>query len=167
LYIKPDYFYMYLSIYMPFFVYLLVCERTTYVGATVDVDHRLRQHNGEIKGGAKATNRQVQKGKTWVRAAHIRGFPTWNEALKFEWRWKQITRKSPPMRNGLQRRLVALRKLMGLRQSTSTAVPFESWDAPPTAVMETEPAKQLWGDMPLVQPGGDQATFSNPPSQLL
>ncbi|NDE19905.1 MAG: hypothetical protein EB000_05660, partial [Alphaproteobacteria bacterium] len=33
------------------FVYLLESsDKATYVGATVDVDRRLRQHNKEIKG---------------------------------------------------------------------------------------------------------------------
>ena len=35
-----------------YFVYLLEStNHATYVGATVNLDHRLRQHNGEIKGG--------------------------------------------------------------------------------------------------------------------
>ena len=35
---------------MPFFVYLLLSsDNFTYVGATVDLDRRLRQHNKEIK----------------------------------------------------------------------------------------------------------------------
>ena len=46
------------------FVYLLECtDNSTYVGATVDVDRRLRQHNKEIKGGAHATGIKVAAGK--------------------------------------------------------------------------------------------------------
>ena len=37
------------------FVYLLQYKNNTYVGATVDVNRRLRQHNCEIKGGAMGT----------------------------------------------------------------------------------------------------------------
>ena len=39
------------------YVYLLVSTKgNTYVGATVDLNRRLRQHNKEIKGGAHATD---------------------------------------------------------------------------------------------------------------
>ncbi|CAN8138848.1 GIY-YIG nuclease family protein [Thiomicrorhabdus sp. 6S2-11] len=37
-------------------VYLLRCvDNTLYCGVTNDMDKRLRQHNGEIKGGARYT----------------------------------------------------------------------------------------------------------------
>ena len=58
------------------YVYLLVSsDNATYVGATVDLNRRLRQHNKEIKGGAHATGAKVAKGEVWTRAAHVSGFP--------------------------------------------------------------------------------------------
>ena len=46
-----------------FFVYLLVSSDSgTYVGATVDLNRRLRQHNKEIKGGAKYTSSKIGNG---------------------------------------------------------------------------------------------------------
>ena len=46
-----------------FYVYLLLSTKgTTYVGATVNLARRLRQHNRELKGGAKLTGRLVDKG---------------------------------------------------------------------------------------------------------
>jgi hypothetical protein len=66
-----------------FFVYLLVSsDNATYVGATVDLNHRLRQHNKEIKGGAHATSSRVNKGHIWTRACHVAGFPDWPAALR-------------------------------------------------------------------------------------
>ena len=78
-----------------FYVYLLLStsNKNTYVGATIDVNRRLRQHNREIKGGAKATTSRVSKGESWRRICYISGFPDWSSALQFEWRWKQISRK--------------------------------------------------------------------------
>ena len=64
------------------YVYLLVSTSgATYVGATVDLDHRLRQHNKELKGGAKATSMKVERGETWQRHCYVSGFPTWQSAL--------------------------------------------------------------------------------------
>ena len=55
-----------------FFVYLLLCsDNSTYIGATVDLNHRLRQHNCEIKGGAVATSRKVKKGEFWKRVCYV------------------------------------------------------------------------------------------------
>jgi structure-specific endonuclease subunit SLX1 len=114
-----------------FFVYLLEssCKRATYVGATVNLERRLRQHNKEITGGAHATGAKVARGETWRRACHVTGFPTWQAALQFEWRFKQLTRREPSSttQTPLERRKSALQKLMSLPQSTSKAVPFDMW----------------------------------------
>jgi structure-specific endonuclease subunit SLX1 len=64
--------------------------RKTYVGATINPDRRLRQHNGEICGGARAT-----KGRSWTRRFLVGGFADERSALRFEWRWKYLTRQAP------------------------------------------------------------------------
>ena len=43
----------------------------TYIGATVDPDRRLAQHNGLLKGGARAT---ASRPGGWYRVCHVRGF---------------------------------------------------------------------------------------------
>lgn len=69
----------------------------TYVGATNCFSRRIRQHNAEIKGGARST-----KGHHWSPIILVRGFSTRHELLRFEWLWKHsnkfITRKSPMKR---------------------------------------------------------------------
>ena len=124
------------------YVYLLVSTNgNTYVGATVDLDRRLRQHNKEIKGGAHATGAKVAQGETWTRAAHVSGFPNWQAALQFEWRWKQLSRKLPNYMNPLDRRMCALKTLIDLPQSTSKAIPYSEWPSPPEVHLETDEAK--------------------------
>ena len=131
-----------------FFVYLLVSsEGYTYVGATVNLDHRLRQHNAEITGGAKATTARLALGDTWERAIHVEGFPDWQAALQFEWRWKQLSRSSKATRcqtTPLDRRLAALDKLMSLDKSTSKAIPFKDWANPCQVVIELDWVDQLY-----------------------
>ena len=128
-----------------FFVYLLLAsDGSTYVGATVDLDRRLRQHNKEITGGAHATGTKVAKGEIWIRAAHIEGFPDWQAALQFEWRWKQLTRKQSAHMLPLKRRLVALKQLLALDRPTSKAKAYSEWPSPPVAVMEDGEAKTIF-----------------------
>ena len=113
------------------YVYLL--ESTsgkTYIGATTDVARRLRQHNKEISGGANYTGRWVSRGETWSRICYVSGFPSWIDALQFEWKWKRISRESPS-KNGLQRRLEALNVLLASDKSTRTSLPFKEWVIPP------------------------------------
>jgi len=120
-----------------FFVYLLECtDGSTYVGATVDLDHRLRQHNKEIKGGAHATSAKVGKGETWRRVCHVAGFPDWSAALQFEWRWKQLSRKLPARMNPLERRKQALNDLLALERPTSKALAYSEWSNPPAVNWE-------------------------------
>ena len=129
------------------YVYLLLAtplRDATYVGATVDLDRRLRQHNKEIKGGAHATGAKVAKGDTWIRATHVAGFPDWQAALQFEWRWKQLTRKMSPQLKPLERRIIALKQLLALERPTSKAKAYTEWESPPIVLMEDDEAQNLF-----------------------
>jgi len=81
-------------------------RKKTYVGATVNPDRRLRQHNGELVGGARAT-----KGRSWRRVFLIGQFAAEVPALQFEWRWKYLTRQAPGA-TWLERRTHALSLLI-------------------------------------------------------
>lgn len=130
---------------MSYFVYLLLSSSgSTYVGATVDLNKRLRQHNKEIKGGAHATGLKVDKGETWVRAAHVAGFPNWQAALQFEWRWKQLSRKLSPKLLPLERRIIALKELLALERPTLKAIAYSEWEAPPQVNIEIEEAQKYY-----------------------
>ena len=129
---------------MPY-VYLLVSTNgNTYVGATVDLNRRLRQHNKEIKGGAHATGIKVAQGEEWTRAAHVSGFPDWQAALQFEWRWKQLSRKYSIKINPLERRFIALKQLISLERPTSKAQTYSEWSTPPKVHCETDEAKTYY-----------------------
>lgn len=128
-----------------FFVYLLTSTKNaTYVGATVDVNRRLRQHNKEIKGGAMATGTKVNHGETWVRACHVSGFPDWSAALQFEWRWKQLSRKLPNQMFPLERRMRALKQLLDLERPTTKALAYKEWFTPPHIHIETNEAQTIY-----------------------
>ena len=130
---------------MSFYVYLLVStQNATYVGATVDLDRRLRQHNQEIKGGARATGSKVAQGEIWTRAAHVAGFPDWPAALQFEWRWKQLSRKLPAKMFPLERRIKALYELLKLERPTTKAMAYTEWPAPPQVMIELEEAEKYY-----------------------
>ena len=130
---------------MSFFVYLLLSsDNCTYIGATVDLDRRLRQHNKEIKGGAHATSAKVLRGETWIRVAHVEGFPDWQSALQFEWRWKQLTRKIKMNILPIQRRMLALKQLLELERPTSKAKPYIEWPEFPKVILEDEEARKYY-----------------------
>ncbi|KAF7137662.1 hypothetical protein RHSIM_Rhsim07G0060800 [Rhododendron simsii] len=95
----------------PWSVYLILSTNPpikTYVGVTTNFSRRyyslslslslslenrrfLRQHNAELKGGAKAS----RFGRPWVCACIIQGFVDRSEACAFESKWKIFSRKLP------------------------------------------------------------------------
>ena len=123
---------------MPFYVYFIESTNgSTYIGATVNLDKRIRQHNKEIKGGATATSIKVEAGQIWTYVCYVENFPSWNEALKFEWRWKQISRqiqKSKPVQKPIERRMEALKTLLSLDRPTSKAMAYSEWENPPNII---------------------------------
>lgn len=68
-----------------YIIYAVVDRRVhVYVGKTNDMHRRLRQHRGEISGGAKETKRLRERGGFWQLGATNWGFRTEREALVFE-----------------------------------------------------------------------------------
>ena len=129
----------------PSFVYLLLSsDNATYVGATIDLEHRLRQHNKEIKGGAFATSAKVNKGETWIRACHVEGFPDWQAALQFEWRWKHLSRQLSNKLKPLERRMKALEQLLALERPTTKAKAYSEWESKPNVIIEFEEANMYF-----------------------
>lgn len=77
----------------------------TYVGVTNNLTRRLRQHNGELKGGARYT---TSSGGPWVLAMLVGPFGTYQHALHFEWHWKHMPPRKLTGLKGRQVKLVAL-----------------------------------------------------------
>lgn len=70
-----------------FYVYILKCsDDTLYTGFTVNLENRIQKHNQGL--GAKYT-----RGRTPVKLVYKEEYPTKSEALKREYRIKQLTRK--------------------------------------------------------------------------
>jgi predicted GIY-YIG superfamily endonuclease len=59
--------------------------RKSYIGYTVNLPRRLRQHRGELAGGAKYT----RGFKDCRLLAHISGFPNKRLAMSYEWHAKR------------------------------------------------------------------------------
>lgn len=112
--------------------YLISCQnRWTYVGITNDLNRRLRQHNGQLKGGAKYT---TSKPSEWTIDLYITGFPDKRCALQFEWKWKHLDRKQTKKKglpssssSSLNRRHHSLGQLMQLERVTANASLLSLW----------------------------------------
>jgi predicted GIY-YIG superfamily endonuclease len=81
-------------------------KNRTYVGATNHFTRRIRQHNREIVGGAKAT-----AGHKWHNIILVHGFNTRHDLLSFEWHFKHVVTVN---KNGVKRRVEALKKLLSI-----------------------------------------------------
>jgi predicted GIY-YIG superfamily endonuclease len=94
--------------------YTIVAGRRTYVGVTNNLRRRLRQHNGLIKGGAKATRGAPGQ---WRICWYVRGFQDYRTALQFEWRMHN----PPTRRSGVHGRARCLGDVCRLPRWTSQA----------------------------------------------
>jgi predicted GIY-YIG superfamily endonuclease len=65
--------------------------KRTYVGYTMNLKRRLRQHNGEIAGGAKST-----RGAQWEVMFYVSGFPSKKIALSCEKRFHLLRTRNRP-----------------------------------------------------------------------
>lgn len=80
----------------PYFVYVIQSQEPRpkrrpgffYVGMTTDPARRLREHNGEIKGGGRYTS----KHRPWIARALFGPYPTRSDALRAEYKLKHTKR---------------------------------------------------------------------------
>lgn len=71
-----------------FVVYILKCsDGTLYIGKTTDLEKRLKQHNGELKGGAKYT-----RARNPVQLAYNETFSDHKSCAQREYELKQLSR---------------------------------------------------------------------------
>jgi structure-specific endonuclease subunit SLX1 len=95
------------------YFYLVYNGNYTYAGVSVDPKRRLRQHNGDIKGGAKYTTR---KGPGWKHMCIIEGFDSSINCMRFEWAVKHC---QPIRKGGIKMRLKKLKTVMNRDKWTS------------------------------------------------
>lgn len=107
--------------------YLLLdnTSKYSYVGVSIDPNRRLRQHNREIKGGARYTG---IGNRIWKHICIVENFPNQKAALQFEWQWKHLTKKCKG--DVLTRRLSALKLLLNMDRPTKTAIDFNDYPIP-------------------------------------
>ena len=94
-------------------------KNLTYNGSTNDPRRRLRQHNEEICGGARATHGKAQ---SWEIYALLSGFETHVNALSCEWRIKHPSGKPgkrEPKYSGVKGRILGLNEVLPLEKWTS------------------------------------------------
>jgi predicted GIY-YIG superfamily endonuclease len=94
-----------------YIIYLLYNTKSncTYVGITNNPNRRIRQHNGELVGGAKYTTSKKGDGE-WMYYGYIENLDK-SLALSLE---KRIQIKSRRMKgiNPLERRLAAIKEIL-------------------------------------------------------
>jgi len=102
-------------------VYLIKSTTTnrTYIGYTVDIQKRLRQHNGELVGGAKYT----KIGRPWELVCYVTGFPDHRTALQYEWRNHHPSgRPRGRGKGGLIKRIQNLGRIIKLKKFTNGCI---------------------------------------------
>ena len=95
--------------------YLIQNKGATYAGVSPDPVRRLRQHNGEICGGAKYT---TSKGAGWKHVCLVSGFQNKIQAMQFEW---AVKHEAPRNLGGIEARTKKMVKVLLKDKWTSKA----------------------------------------------
>ena len=103
---------------MTYSVYIIksASSNRTYVGMTNNFVRRIRQHNGEIKGGAKYT----RKAGDWYPICIIDGFETMVEAMQSEW---AVKRRGRGQRRGVVGRFDRLNHILSKQKKWTSKSP--------------------------------------------
>ena len=116
------------------YCYVLISKdkKHTYIGATNNIDRRLRQHNGIIKGGAKYT----RKWRPWEHLCIIGPIDKIN-CLRLEWRLKRCkcvnSNRLRINTGGIKRKVeniyqvLNLKKWNSLSEDTLILLTFDGW----------------------------------------
>jgi predicted GIY-YIG superfamily endonuclease len=78
--------------------------KKTYIGCTNNPSQRIRQHNGDLKGGG--ARRTAGAGRPWSFVVIVHGFDDYQTALQFEWAW-QHANHSVCFKNALEEHAAA------------------------------------------------------------
>ena len=134
--------------YTVYFLASTVGSRT-YVGYSVHPFHRLRQHNGELVGGAKST----RVGRPYRIVCMVSGFPDESSALQFEWAWHRLRRPSRGKRKPKWPRITgcheALARLFSIQWSSRSPPPYSF---PLTLLWMASPSQQYSEPVWICQP---------------
>lgn len=109
-----------------FYCYILKNDTNkTYNGYTVNPKRRVRQHNQEIKGGAKYT----KKYNGWEMYVLITGFPDSANALQCEWKIKHPNNKTyykNKKYNSVEGRIIGLSEVLKQDKWTNNSTKLNS-----------------------------------------
>lgn len=124
--------------------------RSTYVGYTYDVDHRLRVHNQELAARCWTTSKNHYKQGQWERGYVVSGLASKRHARQLEWllhrkTWKIAKKRDWETEVGRRTRMLhdalAIRERVTQKAPLTKNVPLEiSWYA------IEPPALYLWPD---------------------
>lgn len=121
----------------------------TYIGYTTNLINRLRQHNGVVSGGAKAT-KGCDEASAWVLAAYVAGFPRgdlrYSEAQSFEWAWKhaRVGEAAKSTRNALRAAEMAHPGLGARAQALDVVLRRARWTNSTTVEASAVPLTLHW-----------------------